>query len=118
VKDEGGRSVSISITLTVGTTVYDLVATPTYVHYNPANKSYEDIVFSVYTECYGGGYFEESEVTSGFTLRYSSATQTNSTEIKTTKSYTDDNNVSTTRYFLKPDAEESITVNCYKDNVL
>jgi hypothetical protein len=110
--------VVITITLATGTTIYDLVATPTFVHYDPDSSTYEDIVFSVYSECSGGGYFEENELsTNEFVLKYSTESVSNSSEITTTKSCTTDTG-SITRYFLKPQAEETITVNCYKENIL
>ena len=110
---DGVRSVAITITLAIGATVYDLVATPMYVHYNPSSNTYDEIVFSVYTECSGGGYFEEQEITTGFELKYSNESNSNSQALGTSKEYQIDSNTSITRYYYTPTAEEAVTVNCY-----
>lgn len=55
-------STQFSINIVTGITTYDLKASPAYIKYNPNDKSFEDIEFTVYSEISGGGYFEETEL--------------------------------------------------------
>jgi hypothetical protein len=64
LEDETPQSIStqFSINIVTGVTTYDLKASPAYIKYNPNDKSFEDIEFTVYSEISGGGYFEETEL--------------------------------------------------------
>lgn len=113
---DGVRSVSITITLATGTTIYDLVPSPAYVHKNLATGAYDEVVITVYSECSGGGYFEETElVPSDFTIKYEVEGNSNSTQLNALKNYTVDG-VTKSRYYFTPISEKQVTLYCYSKN--
>ena len=113
---DGIRSVSITITLATGTTIYDLVPSPAYVHQNLEAGTYDEVVITVYSECSGGGYFEETELApSQFTIKYAVDGNGDSIPLGTYKDYTVDGETKS-RYYFTPDSEKQVTLYCYSNS--
>lgn len=103
---------SFNVYVENGASSYDLTASPATIHYNPNTNTFNDVVFTVYKQCSGGGYTEQSECSAedpSYLLQFDSALNGDDVLITDT---TDDSGI--LKYKLSPNVDQQHIVKCYQ----
>lgn len=103
---------SFNVYVENGASSYDLTASPATIHYNPNTDTFNDVVFTVYKQCSGGGYTEQSVCSAedpSYILQFDSVLNGDDVLITDTA---DDSGI--LKYKLSPSVDQQHIIKCYQ----